>query len=195
MKYIILLSIILGSSFFAFTQNKQQLKIVRADSTWSKEIISFPIDWAPDLTLEGFEELRFSPKWDEPDSPQFWTLALSWKVNTQNALSPGEIQFNLAHYFDGLMKPNHWATEFAEPKVTVQLAETKSEITHYVGQMNFFDGFHTGKPITTYLNATQWFCKTSQSSTIVFQISAQAKNHAIWEQLHTIVPLTTACPK
>ncbi len=176
-------------------QNKPQLEIVQADSTWSKEIISFPIDWAPDLTLDGFEELRFSPKWDEPESPQFWTLVLSWKVNTQNALSLEEIQFNLAHYFDGLMKPNHWATEFAEPKVTLQLKETKNEITHYIGHMDFFDGFHTGKPISTYFNATQWFCKASQSTIVVFLISSQEKTHPIWEELNTIVPIHTACPK
>ena len=196
LQHTFILILCLFSSFTCLVaQNKQQFAIVQADSTWSKEIILFPIDWAPDLTLDGFEELRFSPNWDKPENSEFWTLALSWKVNTPNTLSLKEIQFNLAHYFDGLMKPNHWATEFAEPKVTLQLTEVENEITHYIGQIDFFDGFHTGKPISTYFNATQRFCKASKSTIIVFLISSQEKTHPIWEELNTIIPIHIACPK
>lgn len=193
-KNILAISILCGCCF-TFGQDDQDLEIVRADSMWSKEIISFPIDWAPNLTIDGFEELRFSPEWDQADSPQFWTLALSWSLSTKTALTLDGIVFNLEHYFDGLMKPNHWSTEFVAPELTLELVENENNEMSYEGYMNFFDGFHTGKPITTYINATQWFCQATQRTTVVFQISTQVKSHVIWDTLNAIVPIDTECPK
>ncbi len=193
MKNHILVLGILCYSFLLFGQEEQHLEIVVADSTWNKEIITFPIAWAPDLTLNGFEELRFAPEWDQPDSPQFWSLALAWKVNANSALTLKQITFNLEHYFDSLMKPNHWATKFPDPTLTLLLSTVINGQTTFTGQMSFFDGFHTGKSMTIKIKATQWFCESTETATVLFQFSPQPKNHEIWKKLNTIVPIKTAC--
>ncbi len=90
--------------------------LLKAPETWGKEIIVFPIDWAPKMTVKGYEELRFAPEWSKAKHNNFWTLVMAWKVNTTAEISLDELHVNLESYYDGLMTPNHWSQEFPEPK-------------------------------------------------------------------------------
>jgi len=171
---------------------EQDLKILKADSLWGKEIIKFPVDWAPGMTLNGFEVLRFSPEWNNPGSPQFWSLVLAWKVKVDTLLTLKEIKHNLERYFDGLMKPNHWATEFSGPEVTLAFSKTeKSKLL--VGKMKIFDGFHTGKTIVINMLARQTYCNDEGKTIVVFRLSPKDYEHRIWEELKAITLLPGSC--
>lgn len=172
---------------------EQDLKILKADAIWGKEIIKFPVEWAPGMTLDGFEELRFSPEWNKPDSPQFWSLVLAWKVKASQQLTLTEIKHNLKHYFDGLMKPNHWATEFPGPEVTLAFSETE-ENKLLVGKMRLFDGFHTGKTIVINMSALQTYCDDTGKTIVIFRFSPKDYEHRIWEELKAITLLPNSCP-
>ena len=38
----------------------------------------FPLDFAPELPYRGLEELRFAPKFFNPDAPAYWSYAFAW---------------------------------------------------------------------------------------------------------------------
>lgn len=181
------------STFAVSAQEEKALSIVVADSTWGKEIIPFPIEWAPDLTIEGFEELRFAPQWDNTTHQEFWSLVMSWNVKADTALTLEQLRFNLEGYFDGLMKPNHWAETFEEPKAKFFDLIAKDSSFVFKGEMSFFDGFHTGKPMTIHILGEQLICEKTGRSIVIFKFSPRKHEDPIWEILNSIEAKTTIC--
>jgi len=177
----------------AFSQNTTEASILIAEDNWGKEIINFPIDWAPNLNLEGFEELRFSPFWSDPKSDQFWSLVMAWNVDTTHALTTEELESNFEAYFDGLMKPNHWATTFPRPTVVFIPSSEKDSTHSIIGKMKLFDGFHTGESITLNITIEQHFCELSQKSIILFRISPKNFEHAVWKELNAVTRDPSSC--
>jgi hypothetical protein len=189
----VLILLLLSLPLVSFSQDKEQVSIVKADSTWRTEIIPFPIDWLPKLTFKGFEELRFAPNWSHKDHEEFWTLAMAWQVDAKTEVTLKEIQFNFNHYFDALMKPNHWATEFPEPQLELSGIDVSKSGTQFKGTMTFFDGFHTGKVITVNILGNQTLCKTTGKAIILFKLSTKDYAAAIWNTLNAIVINDVVC--
>lgn len=185
------LSIFLHTTMMA--QDLQDKSILMADESYGKEIIQLPVEWAPGMTIEGFEELRFSPGWNKVESPQFWSYVLSWDVKATAPLSQYELETNLEHYFDGLMRPNHWAKEFAEPLVQLIPAEPENGNVYYMARMKYFDGFHTGKVMSTNIQVTQHFCEKKQRTIVIFRISPKTYIHEVWKELQAIRKKTGTC--
>lgn len=182
MKNKILVSILFFYSIFAFGQVKDSLAIFKNSKKWGKEIIKFPIDWAPDLKITGFEELLFAPNWSDKKDDNFWSLVIGWNIETKKPLPLKKIENNFKGYFDGLMKPNHWAKEFPNPEVNF----IKNSDTNFSGKMKLFDGFHTGKVIDINIEGEQIFCKKHDKTIIIFRLSYKTTEHKIWKTLKEI---------
>ena len=186
--------ILLSLSLAVVAQDKTQPSILKADSTWRTEIIPFPIDWLPKLTLKGFEELRFSPNWSDPEHDGFWTLAMAWQVETNSEISLQDLEFNLHHYFDALMHPNHWAQEFPAPKLILNALEMRDSNAPIIkGQLTFFDGLHTGKVMTVNILGDQTLCEATGRSVILFRISPKGYDEPIWDTLNAITINDDGC--
>lgn len=181
MKNLITTLLVIFLMFAGFSQKKEELVIFAKTKNWQQEIIKFPIDWAPNLNLTGFEELLFSPKWKDSKSSDFWSLLIGWKVKASSPLLLKDIKYNLHSYFDGLMKPNHWAQKFPEP--IIHLRTTKNG---FYGTMTFFDGFHTGKVMKVNILGEQKFYKEHRKSIISFRLSPKKFQHKIWKTLTSI---------
>ncbi|QOD59866.1 hypothetical protein H9I45_10950 [Polaribacter haliotis] len=175
------------------SQETEEFSILKNTKNWKKEIIKFPIDWAPDLKVSGFEELRFSPNWADAKSDEFWSLVIAWKIDATAIITIKEAEHNLKSYFDGLMKPNHWAKEFPNPKV--KFKKDKNSPNNFTGEMTFFDGFHTGKVITVHIKGEQFFCKKQQKNVTVFRLSPKNSKHKIWKTLQEIELNKVFCEK
>ncbi len=183
MKKILILIVLFFQFLLGFSQSKTDDSIFENTLNWKQEIIQFPIDWAPKVELQGIEEILFTPEWSNPESDHFWSLIIGWKIDRISLLSLEEIQDNLFGYFDGLMKPNHWAKEFPEPKIHL-----KKGGNNFHGYMTFFDGFHTGKVITVNIQGDQRLYQNERKSIITFRISPKEQSHPIWNQLKPIHP-------
>ncbi len=181
MKRLVLILLLLLQTLTVFSQKKESLQIFENTKNWNREIIQFPIEWAPKFKLTGFEELLFTPNWNKPKNQEYWSLIIGWKIDTEQLISLTQIESNFKGYFDGLMKPNHWSKEFPEPQV--RFRKHKND---FVGTMTFFDGFHTGKVITVNIRGNQKFEKLLKKSIIQFQISPQEFDHPIWNSLNEI---------
>ncbi len=184
-------------TFYATTavlsQDTQTPSVLVANADWPKEVITFPVDWAPLVQLEGFEELRFSPQWSNKDSDQFWSLVIAWQVKASAELDIQTIEQNFEGYFNGLMKPNHWATTFPDPVVLFIPNPDTNTNQSFIGKMKFFDGFHTGKVQTLTISVEQHFCSTSLTSTIIFRCSPKPFEHAVWKDLNAVTRQPDTC--
>ncbi|WP_299099911.1 hypothetical protein [uncultured Winogradskyella sp.] len=183
----VIVILLLSLSFVAHSQDSIQKSIVKADSTWSAEIIPFPIEWLPELTFIGFEELRFAPNWNKLEHQEFWTLAMAWQVEATSVISLETITFNFNHYFTELMHPNHWAQEFPDPKLVLNDLDISKSGHQFKGQMTFFDGFHTGKIITVNILGNQVFSEETNTSAILFKLSPKEFDEPIWDELNSII--------
>ncbi len=183
MKHQICCLLLVLSSFIVFSQIDEE-KSILTDSNWNKEIIEFPVDWAPKVDLNGFEELRFSPYWSNPKSDQFWSLIMAWNVKRKKPLTVKEIEQNFEGYFEGLMIPNHWKTTFPRPNAL--FLSKGGNTTNITGKMKLFDGFHTGKMIELNIAVSQYFNKKEGKSTLLFRISPKSFDNAIWKLLRSI---------
>lgn len=163
----------------------QDQYLVKADSTWGKEIIKFPIDWAPKLSIQGYEELTFAPQWQNKNHENYWSLIMLWNIKTDKALPRYEIEYNLLHYFDYLMKPNHWAQEFPLPELNITDGSAQNS-NAFNAQLSFFDGFYTGKVITTNITVSQKFYAETKKAIIVIKISPQPYSASIWKTLNAL---------
>ena len=181
MKKTTLFLILFFQFFLSFSQGKEGLSIFKNSENWKQEIIKFPIIWAPKLKVSGFEELLFTPKWSDSTNDDFWSLIIGWKISAISSLTIKNIEYNLKSYFDGLMKPNHWAVKFSEPEI-----HFKRDQNGFSGKMTFFDGFHTGKIITVNILVNQHFFKKSQKSIIIFRLSPKSFQHKVWKKLQKI---------
>jgi len=181
MKKITLIIILFFQLFYSFSQKKEDFSIFENTKNWEREIIKFPLDWAPKLNLIGFEELLFSPKWTDIKSNDFWSLLIGWKVNATSSLSLKTIEYNLYSYFDGLMKPNHWAQKFPEP-----IIHLRKNMNGFYGTLTVFDGFHTGKVMVINVLGAQYFNKKQKKSIITFRLSPKGFQHTIWKRLNRI---------
>ncbi|WP_299715507.1 hypothetical protein [uncultured Tenacibaculum sp.] len=181
MKKVFLTSLLLFQITSVFPQDKNELQIFENKNNWKKEVIKFPIEWAPKFKLTGFEELLFSPNWNKPKNHQFWSLVIGWKIDSKNPISLEEITTNFKGYFDGLMKPNHWAKDFPDPQVSL-----KNSKKGFIGSMTFFDGFHTGKIINVNIKGNQFFDPYLKQSIITFRISPKEYGNPIWDYLNEI---------
>ena len=61
MKKCLLGLILLCQAIVLIAQEKKDVNLFKTDSTWFKETIKFPINFAQNIKFEGFEELRFPP--------------------------------------------------------------------------------------------------------------------------------------
>ena len=186
MRKLTLILILFFQIFSAIGQEKEEFSILKNSKNWKREIIKFPIEWAPDLKVSGFEELLFSPNWSDKKSDDFWSLVIAWSLEATSSFSQKELEHNFKSYFDGLMKPNHWSTNFPEPKVHFIKNSDKNLNANYVGEMTFFDGLHTGEVITVHIKIAQTFCEKQQKAIVIFLLSPKDFQHKNWKNFNEI---------
>ena len=95
----------------------------------------------------------------------------------------------MSAYFDGLMKPNHWAQEFPEPLVVLSQTNLKGDYLYYEGKMKFFDGFHKGVMITNHAQVQQYFNREEKKAIVIFKFSPKPFSHEVWRDLESIQKL------
>ena len=123
MNKIIIISILLNCSIYSFGQQKEEINLIQADSTWSKEIIQIPFWFAPEINFNGHEDIRFAKGWEKIDSTGFWTYVFAWEINLKTKPTTKFFEDNLKRYFDGLMKVVNEDTLLTIPKTKTSFIE------------------------------------------------------------------------
>ena len=194
MKNHILFVCFLVSSIFGFSQEASLPEVLTADSSWTKEVIKFPLGFAPDIDFEGYEDIRFSKGWRKQDQEDFWTYAFTWKVNLTKELTIASLEQSFQLYYDGIMKAVNKDKDFTVPESTILFIKDESaKAPTYIGKLNVYDSFASKKMIKLNVHLEYRLCPTTQELIPLFRISPQPFDHAIWKELHNVTLVDNAC--
>ncbi len=190
-----ILFILLSCSIYSNGQQKEEINLIQADSTWGQEIIQIPFWFAPDINYHGFEDIRFAQGWEKIDSPGFWTLAFAWDINLKTKPTTKFFEDNLKFYFDGLMKVVNEDTLLTIPttKTVIIEKEQKKEITTFTGTLETYDAFTTKKMITLNVTIESYYCKKTKTYLLLFKLSPKDFNHKAWEMLNKVTLHSNVC--
>jgi|JI6StandDraft_1071083.scaffolds.fasta_scaffold07740_5 hypothetical protein len=195
MNKIIIISILLNCSIYSFGQQKEEINLIQADSTWSKEIIQIPFWFAPEINFNGHEDIRFAKGWEKIDSTGFWTYVFAWEINLKTKPTTKFFEDNLKLYFDGLMKVVNEDTLLIIPKTKALFIrkEQKKEITTFTGILEIYDAFTTKKMIKLNVTIESYYCKKTKTFIPLFRFSPKDFKHEAWEMLNQVTLRPNIC--
>jgi len=157
---------------------------LKAPESWRAEVLEFPLSFAPEIKLEGREELRFAPGMFDAESETYFTYGFIWLLNGQQHFKSSDFEQYLLQYFQGLYlsvskKENKSSDGF---KVNARL----SQENQHVGQVEWRDPFVTEDQLTLNFKTRQWLCPKTNQTMVVFSLSPKPYGHANWIALSGI---------
>lgn len=169
-----------------------------APEGWGGETIALPPRFAPDMQLKGAEHIRFAPGMMKPNSETFFCYAFVFELQAKPELKEAVVKAEFLKYFRGLCTAvlNGKLPEVDPATFTLELQKVKSNALPaaeneapsipnlYSGTLNWVEPFATRQPQKLNLEIRTW---TRDGRNFVFAcVSPQAKDSAIWKQLHSI---------
>ncbi|MDT0554833.1 hypothetical protein [Patiriisocius hiemis] len=176
-------------------QNNEHSPIVIVKDTWQKEYFNFPLSFAPEIPLKGYEEAVFMPGWSNTESDEFWSYAFSWELNQDKLLVAKEIDTYLRLYFDGLMESVNKDKTITPPSTRVLLSPIgpHSKIKGFIGRVDIYDAFSTQRVLKLSFKVVQEYCLVKDKVIVVFKFSPKSRDHKIWERLEAISLVENRC--
>ena len=183
-KHIVTI-LLLFFCILSYSQEEENLEVFTTDSTWIKEIIKFPINFAQDINYEGFEDLRFPQGWSNQESPNFWSYVWAWNINGIEKPSESDLEKNVQLYFDGLLGLDFYKiNDVKTPKTNAVFI--KKGNTHYIGKVKTIDTRYTKLPMTLNVLVEYNYCETQKKTIMVFRFSPKPFDNAVWETLKSV---------
>lgn len=188
MKKLIILSIYTCYVLIGFAQEKSDLYILEADSTWLKEVIKFPLGFAPEINYNGYEDLRFAKDWRNADGNEFFTYAFVWNVNLKEIPSSEDLKYQMTLYYDGLMTAVNKDKDFDVPDTQIKIEKVTNEInsSRFLAEIKVYDAFVTKKTITLFATVEPIFCHKSSDFLLLFRVSTLNYTSEIWKDLNAV---------
>ena len=169
-----------------------------APAGWGGETIKLPPGFAPDMKLKGSEHIRFAPGMMRPKSDSFFSYAFAFELQPKPVLTEAVVKDEFLKYYRGLCKAvlNGKLPHVDPSEFTLQLQRVKTDAkssaeekatdraTRYTGTLDWVEPFATKKPQRLNLEIRTWV--RNDRNHIFACVSPQARDTAIWKQLHTI---------
>ena len=189
-RSIILTLLSISSVFSQETKSR-----IHAPGDWNTEKIFFPLEFAPEIDYEGFEEIRFAPGWSDASSDEFWTYHFSWFIEDGNRMSEDLLAETISIYFDGLSKAV--LKEFSDDSIkATSLDKTLClfvKTNHgFKGKIRMFDSFFTKDYVHLNVRVSESICLESNKQQISFDISPKRFDHEVWK-LFELIEIAEVC--
>lgn len=173
-------------------QQKSSSYELNAPKDWRSETINFPLDFAPEIKYQGYEELRFSPGMFKRESDTYFSYIFFWNLKGNEKISPEILEHNLTLYFKGLCKAvgesrkididlNKIAT-----KVTTQELNSNDKKRYkalYNASITTFDPFNKGEEIKLNAEIVLLNASNKDQTILFFSVSTKPSTDAIWKQM------------
>ncbi len=113
---------------------------------WRGERLDFPLSFAPEIQLRGFEQLAFAPGMFVPDSESYFSYALALQLEGEVEIDAAFLDSFLESYYRGLC-----GAVASERGLTLDIdsiaAEVRREGSGFRAEVALFDAFTTGEPL------------------------------------------------
>lgn len=156
---------------------------------WRTETIPFPLGFAPELDYTGVEELRFAPGMFTAGAEDYWTYAFVWWIPIGTDPGAERLQTDLEAYFFGLTRVVARGNGFdpGNPTYEAKLRRVgESDANRLQGRVLTYDAFAARKPVELNVRVENVPCAEEGRRALLFLLSPQAENHAVWRSLEMI---------
>ncbi|HEX4852443.1 MAG TPA: hypothetical protein VFV08_16615, partial [Puia sp.] len=163
-----------------------------APKSWNHEIIMFPMDFAPSIPYKGFEDLRFAPGWNDPNSPDRYAYSMLWWLDGVYQFNESILTKDLESYYTGITKRRAIAEKldmnaWKPAKVQIQKINTsKGDRETYTAHADIFDSWVARKPGTIYLKIHVKDCPDKTRTLVLTEIAGYPYSASSWQALDKI---------
>lgn len=166
---------------------QEEKTVLDAPESWLKEIIPFPLSFAPSIPYVGFEDLRFAPSWSDSTHENFWTYMFVWYVDKSAPVNKELLSKYINAYYDGLMQiEDQNKNEFKDKPLQITCSAFVKMANGYTGEMRVYDNFFKKTYITLNIRVKETFCDKMNKQIIRFDVSAQRFTHKVWDQFDLV---------
>ncbi|UII81721.1 hypothetical protein [Flagellimonas sp. CMM7] len=186
---LLTISLLLICQFMGFSQESTPI-ILNGPEGWNYEKIDFPLDFAPSLPYEGFEELRFAPGMFDTSSSTYFTYLFVLSIQNKEEFPQSELKTLLSEYYKGLCNavatPKKMAIDTSQIKVRLKnLKKPSSQAKSYSVQIDFFDPFTNGQKILLNMELEVIPDKQTKGVHILSIVSPQSNESVVWKELYS----------
>jgi len=192
----ILVILLLCSPFLLLSQELEDLNLLITDSTWKKEVFTFPLSFAKGIPYKGVEEAQFPEGWRKKESDEHWSYVFVWKIDLDAELSAKELEVDLQTYFDGIMNMKaNGGEEAGILNTTVLLVEKEPAKANprYVGKVKTFDAFFAKQAFVLNVQIDMHYCNEEKKSIIIFRFSPKDFKDDVWLKLNQVILHPNSC--
>jgi hypothetical protein len=161
--------------------------VLKEPAEWRFEKMPVPPGFAPDVKLNGWEEIRFAPGMFDNTSPTYFTCVLVITAEGAPELGAPGIKDFLEKYYRGLSVGVGRGRGFS-PDLALMNAEVTpaGDPNRYTAKVIFFDSFTDGRKITLNIEARIVPSPRQTKTYLTLLVSTRAKGDEIWEKLRAI---------
>ena len=171
--------IILSFLSLAFTVQSQEISIQSTLDTWKYEKLTLPLDFAPNITYQGYEELKFAPGMFDPKAKDYFSYVFLFKLENTNLLNRGQLKTLLENYYKGLFIAISADKKTAAKVQDVKVTQIQGYKTNYHSSLNFYDCFNQCQKLAIEIELEQ---KQVDGNVIIMaSASAQPQSSDIWD--------------
>ncbi len=159
---------------------------------WGREVIMFPIDFAPEIAYKGFEELRFTPGWGDGKSEDRWGYTLLWWLDSAYNINAKTLKADLQLYFSGLTKGrtiadkqdiSAWKAAAANVR---QQEKATGDLQTYTAQVSIYDAQVTRRPATLSVKIHVKDCPGPGKVIMLIEVAGTEFDQPVWKKLDAI---------
>jgi len=157
---------------------------------WRAERSLFPPPFAPQVKLQGIEEIRFPPGWGIAGRPDYWSVAYLFWLDKGQQVDETVLKENIKIYYDGLVitgggpVPHHIPRDkMVDTKVDIQKADPEpDDAATYTGTVYMLD-YMQMQPITLNFRAHIKTCSDNRHFPVFLELSPKPFKDPIWQAL------------
>ncbi|MCE7991566.1 MAG: hypothetical protein HEP71_06285 [Roseivirga sp.] len=190
MKKSLLLIALLFIVGLAYSQESKPETVLSAPDTWGPEIFSFPLDFAPSINYQGFEDIRFAPGWSDTTANDYFTYTFVWYLDNDPKITTNKLTDHVKAYFGGLMTAVSERDDL--PAVTASFAKQANGT--YTGSVNTYDAFFKKKALALNIITETSHCIKSGKYVVWFKLSPKDLKAPLWKTFEA-VKLKVDCDK
>lgn len=164
---------------------------------WTTEHFSLPPEFAPQITFQGVEDIRFAPGWGDSKSDEHWTYSFLWWLEGSPKYDAAILQANLKAYYEGLVARNIAgvpSNKLVTTAASVKKATTApGDVATFSAFINMLD-YHTQQPMTLNCLVHVKECSDQKNTAIYFEVSPKPVTHPVWKKM-TLIGENFSCNK
>lgn len=175
-----------------FTQTRAQdaqPQLLTLPPDWRFELINFPLEFAPDLDYQGFEELRFAPGMFDTTTTTYFTYMFAIMLEGKHDFSIPFTKKFLTAYFQGLSEAVAQSNKITVDTSLISVTVTRPDIKTgkheaYFITTKYIDTFNGGREVTLNMEMAVLYPKNGEKTYLQAVVSPQPKYAEVWKELY-----------